>query len=174
LKNVLRFLQRWLPVILWAGLVLYASTSVGSSPRTGSLLETWVRWLFPDGDFTHLLRGFNIAMRKVAHAFQFFILALLIWRGVRVKPPLQRSDRFLAGGILAFSALIAALSEGIQMLSPTRGPSVMDFFIDMAGAILAIVLIFLWKRRPGRRDQGPLPGSNPALTAGDEKGVAAP
>ena len=160
-------------MILWAGLVLYASTSVGSSPRTGSLLETFVRWLFPDGDFTQIIRGFNIAMRKVAHALQFFILALLIWRGVRVKPPLQRSDRFLAGGILAFSALIAALSEGIQTLSPTRGPSVMDFFIDMAGAILAIALIFLWKRRSDRCDQVPLSEANPASPAEDEKNTAA-
>jgi len=144
LKGFSLALRRWLPVALWALLVLYASTNVGSSSNTGAALHPFLRWFFPDLPQLQASEV-NLVIRKTAHAIQFFILALLLWRAARIKPALAFSNTGLAVWVLSICAVVAALSEGIQIFMPVRGASVADFLLDVGGALFGLLAILLWR-----------------------------
>ena len=44
----------WLPALLWAGVITFASTDTFSSANTGSLLAPIVRWVYPAIGSEHL------------------------------------------------------------------------------------------------------------------------
>jgi hypothetical protein len=76
-------------------------------------------------------------MKKLAHGLLFAMLAGLLWR--RTKPP-----AFLP--VLLTLACLALATEAAQALTLTRTPSVVDWGIDMLGAVLALWLLS-WRRR---------------------------
>jgi len=86
-----------------------------------------------------------MVIRKMAHAIQFFVFALLLWRAARIKPALAFSNSGLAIWVLSVCAVIAASSEGIQIFMPARGASVADFLLDMGGALFGLLAILLWR-----------------------------
>jgi len=145
LKAFSRFLRRWLPVVIWAVVVLYASTNAGSTAKTASFLRPILMWFFPDLPPIDL-REVNFLVRKTAHILQFFIFALLLWRAARVEPPLRIGDRLLVAWVVGISGVVAGLSEGIQIFSRFRGASLGDFLLDMTGVMLALMLVFLTKK----------------------------
>lgn len=83
-------------------------------------------------------------IRKSAHAIQFFVFALLLWRAARIKPALGFSTSELVIWVLSVCAVIATLSEGIQVFMPARGASVADILLDMGGALFGLLAILLW------------------------------
>ena len=132
--------------------MLYASTSAGSSGRTASVLRPLLIWFFPDLP-TLDVHEVNFLVRKTAHVLQFFVFALLLWRAARVEPPLRVTDRVLVAWVIGISAVIAGLSEGIQIFSRFRGASFADFLLDMSGALLALFLVFLTKKLYSETEQ---------------------
>lgn len=124
-------------------IVLYASTSAGSAEMSAKILQPfWLRlfpWLAQLVDVDVL----NIAVRKTGHAVQFFIFALLIWRGVRLSPPWPVGRKNLCLATLGASAVLALLSEGIQWFYRERGASLGDVGLDMLGAFLGAWIIWL-------------------------------
>lgn len=138
LKGFSLWARRWVPVLIWAALVLYASTSAGSSYRTAAWLRPYVQWFFPDLAFD----GVHFLVRKAAHVLQFFVLVLLLWRAVKIRPALAVADETLVGVILFASLVLASASESIQIFSPHRGASVGDVALDLTGALLALAVIF--------------------------------
>lgn len=128
---------------MWALLVLYASTSVGSSAQTGAALHPFLKWFFPDLPQLQASEV-NLVIRKAAHVIQFFVLALLLWRAARIKPALGFSTSGLVIWVLSVCAVIATLSEGIQVFMPARGASVADILLDMGGALFGLLAILLW------------------------------
>jgi VanZ family protein len=140
LKGFSLFLRRWLPVVLWAAFMLFASTGVGSGDNTDSLLKKFLAWYYPGFPST-LIPEINYFIRKTAHVFQFAIYAVLLWRALLLPPPLKVGTRRVVGWIIGSAIFLAFLSEGIQLLSPPRTPLFTDVALDTAGAIAGCALI---------------------------------
>ena len=122
---ILKFIKFWLPVILWAGMIFYFS----SIPDLRSGL--------PD--------IFDIVLRKIAHAGEFGILAILLWRAI--LSPKQKPDKQPPTNVIAIVTIIVilfAVSDEIhQGFVSGRVASATDVLIDSIGAILGLAI---WQR----------------------------
>ncbi len=152
MKGFSVFLGRWLPVGLWAGFVLYASTSMGSGDNTAHFLRPILAWIHPDLGLASV-REINFFTRKTAHVVQFFVYAVLLWRGLRLPPPVTVRTRDALILVLGSSAVLAVLSECIQLFSPMRTAQLRDVGLDLAGAFIGVGLVFAAAALPGRRSR---------------------
>jgi VanZ family protein len=110
------FARLWLPVVAWAALI-FAFSSV---PDLGTGLGGW-----------------DLVLRKVAHAAEFAVLGALLQRAVG-KP------------IVAFAlgALYAISDELHQSFVPGRLGSPIDVAIDVAGVAVGVAV---WQLAQARR-----------------------
>ena len=153
MKKLLQFLKRWLPVLVWGGMILYVSTGVGSGLHTEKMLRAIFAWFHP-GSFRPEtpLNEVNFFARKSAHVIQFVIYALLMWRGLRLPPALDISPRRSAAWVLGSATVLALASEGIQIFTPLRTPLFSDVLLDVSGAVLGLLLTLMlhgihgWRR----------------------------
>jgi VanZ family protein len=72
--------KNWLPAILWASLILLASSDAFSAAHTRSILENFFHWVFPSWT-PHSVYKAHLVVRKCAHFFEYAILATLVMRG---------------------------------------------------------------------------------------------
>ena len=110
------------------------------------LLEEFIEETIPDGQFF---------IRKLAHFSEFACLGLLLtWLFLLLK---QKSFHLMTLPLL-FGSLAALTDETIQVLTPERGPSVVDVWIDISGVTLGILLLLLGhcllKRRKPKSNGG--------------------
>ena len=78
-----RWLNAFLPVVLWMSIIFIGSTDLGSSQRTSRIIGPILRWFNPEvSDET--IRALQAVVRKSAHVCVYALLALLIWRARRV------------------------------------------------------------------------------------------
>ena len=110
------FLRLWLPVAAWAGLI-FAFSSV---PDLGTGLGGW-----------------DLLLRKLAHAAEFAVLGALLVRA---------TDR--AGLAFLLGALYAVTDELHQVFVPGRVGSPLDVAIDVVGVAGGVLL---WQRTLGVR-----------------------
>lgn len=120
----MRVLKLWLPVALWAGLILYASSDSLSSTSTEGWFER--TFGFPLGFWPHVF------VRKAGHIFEFGVLGILAFRASGT-----------VGRAVAVAFLVAVADESRQALTVTRTGSPFDVIIDTAGAFLVTLL---WQR----------------------------
>ncbi len=109
-------LRLWLPVAAWAGLI-FAFSSV---PDLGTGLGGW-----------------DLVLRKLAHAGEFAVLGALLMRA---------TDR--AGLAFLLGALYAATDELHQAFVPGRMGSPLDVAIDVVGVAGGVLL---WQRAVSAR-----------------------
>lgn len=160
MKGFSLFLRRWLPVALWAGFVLYASTSIGSGNHSAHLLRPILVWLFPwlaSASYPDI----NFFMRKTAHVVQFIVYAALLWRGLRLPPAITVRTRSVVAWVLGSSAVLGFLSEGIQIFSAQRTAKLADVGLDFAGAVLGAALVLALGALIGRRTTSMAPPHPP-------------
>ncbi|MER3409407.1 MAG: hypothetical protein C4305_02700 [Thermoleophilia bacterium] len=103
-----RALSAWGPVVAWAGLIFFLS----SIPDLGTGLG-----------------GYDLALRKLAHAVEYAVLAALLLRALGRKLP-----SFLLA--LAY----AASDELHQAFVPGRQAALHDVAVDALGAALGLYL----------------------------------
>jgi VanZ family protein len=108
-------LRPWLPVALWAGVIFVFS----SIPSLSTGLGTW-----------------DLVLRKLAHAAEFAILGVLVYRAV---PRLSVA--------LLFAGAYAATDELHQHFVEGRVASPVDWLIDIAGVAAGLGLYLAWRRR---------------------------
>lgn len=139
--------NRWLPPILvCACLAFIWGNSMLPGEESGNLSKGVLAWLvstfpFLEGMGEHLLR-------KLGHFSEFAGLGfLLTWSFVAWNTRgIYRFTMPLLGGVLA-----AAVDETIQIYTPGRGSSLIDVWIDTAGAttgilvFLALLALIIWK-----------------------------
>jgi VanZ family protein len=103
-----RAISAWLPVVAWAALIF----TLSSVPDLGTGLGTW-----------------DLVLRKIAHATEYAVLAVLLWRAV-------------GSGWAAFWLAVAyAVSDEIhQAFVPGRHASPLDIAIDAVGAAVGVAL----------------------------------
>lgn len=123
--TIQKFIKNWLPVILWAGMIFYLS----SIPNLHSGLPDMI----------------DIVLRKIAHAGEFGILAILLLRAalsLRRKQNNQPPFNIIII-VIVIVFLYAILDEIHQHFTAGRVASPIDVLIDGIGAVLGIAI---WRR----------------------------
>lgn len=144
---------RYAPVVIWIGLILFASSSSGASSTTSRFIRPLLEWLFPLAS-DETLAFYHGYIRKSAHLFIYGGLALLGFRAFAGSSvALLRRFPFLLSLILV--GLVGALDEFNQSFNALRTGTPWDVVIDLVGGLCAGVLILVYRRLGGSKTPGP-------------------
>jgi len=149
------WLKTWWPALAWAVVISAFSTGVFTAEHTSRIIIPILHWLLPHAS-THTLNRLHHLIRKSAHFVEYFILSLLILRGIRAGRPGSRFAWALAA--IAIVACYASLDELHQHFVPGRTAAVGDVLIDTTGGIAAQVVaagLMLWGHFRQKRKQQP-------------------
>jgi VanZ family protein len=134
----------WLPVLAWAGVIFYASTSAFSDANTGRFIIPILHWLFPAAS-AGALEQMHFLIRKCGHFTEYFVLGLLLLRAFRAGRREVRLRWALAA--IAIAACYATFDEWHQSFVPGRGGlEISDILIDTTAAALARALAAIFSR----------------------------
>jgi len=146
-------MTRWLPAILWMGMLLlifYFSSQAGSPENSAAWLIGFLRWIVPslaEQLTPEQLSILNYLLRKLGHGTGYFLLVLVGYWAFRRSFGME-ATRALRWAVLT-SLLRAILDEIHQTFVPGRTGTVVDVMIDAVGITLATWLV---RRRTLRRD----------------------
>jgi VanZ family protein len=136
---VVRFLSRYLPLIVWLAFISFASSDSFSAGNTSRIIGPLILWLFPNTS-PETLAVVHFITRKLAHFTEYAILGFLAARAFRMSPRTAiRSRWFLISLILVVT--YALIDEYHQSFVPTRTPSIWDSLIDIAGGLTALLIV---------------------------------
>jgi VanZ family protein len=144
----MKFLRHWGPALVWAAAISFFSTDFFSEQRTLRIIIPILTWLFPQAR-PETLDAAHFFIRKSAHLCEYFLLSLLVLRGIRAGRREWRWPWALAA--LAVAACYAGLDELHQAFVPGRSASLYDVMLDSAGAALAQIIAAMWTWRATRR-----------------------
>jgi VanZ family protein len=140
------FLKYWLPLLIWLGVIFVNSGSAMSAEHTSRHIVPVLLWLKP-GMSPQAIWIILVFVRKSAHVIEYTVLALLLWRALRSVSLLRTETVMVFGAALLGSALFAASDEFHQIFVQSRTPSVHDVFLDVAGALLGLLIVTVFARR---------------------------
>lgn len=126
----MQFVRRWLPVFLWAAVILSASNDSFSAERSSG----WFRAIFG----FDLPYAIHVVVRKAAHVIEYSILGALAWRA---------HFGLIVPIVVAF--FVAAVDETLQATTASRTGSIADVVLDLGAATIAVALC----HRYGARQQ---------------------
>jgi VanZ family protein len=112
-------ISRWAPVVLWAAVIF----GLSSVPNLGTDLGVW-----------------DTVLRKCAHATEYAVLAVLLYRAV---------GRELLAFLLGFAYAIT--DEIHQAFVHGRHASPFDVSMDAAGLCLGLLVLHVARRAPRAR-----------------------
>jgi len=136
--------RAWWPALLWAAVIFSASTDTFSAANTASFFEPIFRYFVPSLTEDHF-EVIHLFIRKSAHFTEYFIFFLLLYRGIRgARRGWHWSWAFAAWFI---SAAYSALDEVHQSFVASRTASPWDSMLDSAGAVVALLVVYLFYRR---------------------------
>jgi VanZ family protein len=145
-----QWLVAWWPSLLWAAVIFTMSTDAFSAEHTGMIIWPILRWIYPALTIDQFAIIHHL-IRKTAHFTEYFVFALLLFRGIRGS----RVGWRWSWGLLALfiAAVYSALDEIHQAFVASRTASPYDSLLDSIGAFAAIIFLLLWFRwRSGRID----------------------
>src|SRR6266513_1621866 len=134
-----RFFKYWLPLLIWVCVIFLGSTDVLSAEHTSRFMVPFLLWLKPEMSPEKIL-FILIVMRKSAHVSEYAILALLLWRALRSNPTLRTTRPMLLGAVLVACIVFAASDEFHQSFVKSRTPSIRDVMLDVAGALMGLLI----------------------------------
>ena len=143
------FIRYWLPVVIWAALISFASSDDFSAQNTGTVIERVIAVIvghpLPPEQFDPL----HFAIRKLAHLAEYAILGALAYRAARGE---QRgwNIRWAITAVVV-AAAVATGDEFHQRFVPSRTSSPIDVAIDTAGATISQIV---WWLTSDRREAG--------------------
>jgi VanZ family protein len=138
-------LQRWILVILWAGLIFYFSTESFTFSNTEGFFSAWLSWLWP-GIAPADLAQFHPLLRKGAHWFEYFVFGILLLRAQRRGDEPKLATAAIAR-TLALVLAYAASDEYHQSWVPERTASAVDVAIDTFGGLCGVFWLCLRDKR---------------------------
>ena len=124
-------------------MIFEASTGLGASNNTSRFLRPMLLWLMPhlSADTFEAIHTF---VRKCAHATEYAVLALLLWRALRTlawfKTVGLRREIVL---VILLSALYASSDEFHQLFVSDREGRVQDVLLDTSGACLGVAAVWV-------------------------------
>jgi len=133
------FLKYWLPLVIWLAVIFVGSTNLMSAEHTSRYIVPFLLWLKP-GMSPQTIWVIFVVMRKCAHVTEYAVLALLLWRAVRSLPALSMKISMSFSAALLGCAVFAATDEFHQSFVKSRTPSVRDVVLDVAGAVLGLLI----------------------------------
>jgi len=141
--------KRWWPALAWAIVISLFSTRAFTSENTGRIIIPILHWLMPHAAMATLLEIHHV-IRKSGHFTEYFILSLLVLRGMRG----DSRDVRLGWAITAVAivACYASLDEIHQIFVPGRTPAIADVLLDTVGGLCAQIAVAVWMRK--RADSG--------------------
>ena len=145
-QSVARFLSRYLPLAAWLVFISFASSDSFNAGNTSRIIGPLVLWLFPNTT-PETLAVVHVVTRKAAHFTEYAILAFLAARAFRTSPRTALANRWFIAS-LALVVAYSLLDEYHQSFVPSRTSSIYDSFIDMAGGLTALLLV--WRRHKRR------------------------
>jgi VanZ family protein len=145
---VLERLRDWGPALIWAAIMFWASTDAYSSQHTGRILAPVLRWIY-SGITQEQLDLVNAVLRKVAHLAEYFVLYLLVYRGLSGGRARWRVAWALGALIIAMG--YSVLDEIHQSFVASRTASPWDAMLDTTGALAALLLTLILSRLSGLR-----------------------
>jgi VanZ family protein len=137
-------LKRFWPALLWAVVISGLSTAGFSAEHTSRYIVPFLHWLLP-GASLQTVEFLHYLIRKCAHFTEYFILSLLILRGIR-SGETGWHLRWAVTTVLIVAGY-AALDEYHQSFVPGRGAAFTDVLIDASGGIAAQLVasvVALW------------------------------
>lgn len=134
LYAAMRLVKLWLPVVVWAAVILSASNDSFSAGHS----ESWFSWLFG----REVPYDLNIALRKLGHILAYGILGALAWRADR---------RFTTA--LLITILVASTDEYRQSLTLSRTGTPWDVLLDGVGGAVGIGVVRRWLPASALREQ---------------------
>jgi VanZ family protein len=134
-----RFLKYWLPLVIWLGVMFVGSTNLMSSENTSRYIVPSLLWLNPEisPDTMWII---HVVVRKCAHVTEYAILAFLMWRALRSFPALRTKATMCFGAVLLGCAFFDTSDEFHQTFVKSRTPSVHDVLLDVAGALVGLLI----------------------------------
>lgn len=140
----MRFLRLWLPALLWAALILAASTDQFSVGQSGG----WLRRLTG----AEVPQWIHFAIRKAAHVFEYGVLAALWFRAV--AGTWNGRTRAACAAAMLLVCAVASVDELRQSRTRLRRGALDDVVLDVAAAGLTLAGI---ARQRGRGRAGASP-----------------
>ncbi len=130
----MEWLKRWWPALAWAVAISLFSTGAFTADHTSRIIVPILHWLLPHAAKATLYQ-LHFYIRKCAHFTEYFILSLLVLRGIRAGRPGTRFAWALV--VIAIVACYASLDELHQRFVPGRTPAIHDVLIDTTGGVTA-------------------------------------
>ena len=149
-----RFLKYWLLLLIWLGVIFIGSTDLLSAEQTSRFIVPILLWLKP-GMAPETTWIILVIMRKCAHVCEYAILALLLWRALRDGSAIRGKMSILFGAVLLGCAVFAASDEFHQSFVKSRTPSVRDVLLDIAGALLGLLIGVSFAHRRPKKPRSP-------------------
>ncbi|MCU0238679.1 MAG: VanZ family protein [Pyrinomonadaceae bacterium] len=138
-------LMRFVPLLLWVGVILYASSDNGSITHTSRFVRPLLEFLFPNSPEETLLI-YHGYIRKLAHLTEYAILAFfasrVFWNSS--KTILQKYWYLFAFGLVF---LVASIDEYNQSFNINRTGSVYDVGLDCVGGLVMIAILTIYLRK---------------------------
>ncbi|MGI8470249.1 MAG: VanZ family protein [Pyrinomonadaceae bacterium] len=134
---------RYAPLLLWAGVVLFASTGSASMAQTSRFIRPFLEFIFPNAS-DETLQIYHAYIRKSAHFIEYGILAFWASRAFAnsAKPILQKYW-FIVSFLLVLT--VASIDETNQSFNPSRTGSPRDVLLDCAGGAFMILLFAIFR-----------------------------
>ena len=142
-------LKYWAPPIIWMSAIFFFSTDSFSGDKTGSLLWKVVSFLY-SGVTQELFDSIHFYIRKAGHFIEYAVLALLLFRAFRSGAGARWRWKWALSSLLV-AFLYASLDEYHQTFTRHRTGSVYDGIIDTSGAVTALFLLWLFRRKSEAR-----------------------
>jgi VanZ family protein len=163
----MKWLKHWWPALVWAVAVSGFSTGAFTSDNTSHFILPMLRFFLPHAS-AETLDLLHHIIRKCGHLTEYFILSMLILRGIRAGEKGMHL-RWALVTILIIAGY-AALDEYHQSFVPGRTAAVGDVLIDTSGGIAAQIVaslfVLLGKAREKRlQDERNAVGTIPSNTA---------
>jgi VanZ family protein len=129
------------PLIFWIALILFFSGSRGSVDETSGFFRPLIEYFFPSLTPEEIIFYYGY-VRKFLH---FAVYAVLGFLAVRAFSPYFRDRPSVRTVLIALLICfaVAITDEYIQSLDPSRTGTLYDVAIDMAGATVAVITMWL-------------------------------
>jgi VanZ family protein len=136
----------WLPPLLWITVIFWLSTDTFSAEHTEGLLRGALQG--PVSRLPYAPLGLiHFAVRKAAHLIEYAILTMLLLRAVHANATDLWHWRW-ASAVWLLVAAHAMFDEYHQSFTQYRTASIWDSLLDMAGGLVALLLVWRSKYQP--------------------------
>ena len=122
-------LRYLVPPVLWALLIFVVSSIPGNELQAPDIFQ----------------------FDKLAHLGVYFVLALLVYRALRVKELFPRLHSHATSVTMLLIALYGASDEFHQVFVPGRSVDLFDWLADALGGVLCALVVVLLTRRHSRK-----------------------